>query len=206
MATNNRTLGRFDLAEIPPAPRGVPQVEVAFDIDANGIVHVSAKDLGTGKEQKIRIETSSGMSKDDIDKLVKEGEAHAEEDKKKHELVQSRNNLDNMIYQTEKSLKENGDKISDDEKKKIEEASKEAKDALKSEKAEELNKAFEKLTQASHVLAQKMYEEAAKKAEAEKGAGAAAAGGSEKKEKGKEDVVDADFEVVDEDEKKKGKK
>jgi len=205
MATDSRTLGRFDLTELPPAPRGVPQVEVAFDIDANGIVHVSAKDLGTGKEQKIRIETSSGMSKDDIEKLVKEGESHAEEDKKKHDLVQARNNLDNMIYQTEKSLKEHGDKVTADEKKKIEEAAKEAKEALKSDKTEELNKAFEKLTQASHTLGQKMYEDAAKKAQAEKGAGAAG-GGPEKKEKGKEDVVDAEFEVVDEDDKKKEKK
>ncbi len=212
MAANNRTLGRFELTEIPPAPRGVPQIEVTFDIDANGIVHVSAKDLGTGKEQKIRIETSSGMSKDDIDKLVKDAEAHADEDKKKAEAIHAKNNLDNMIYQTEKSLKEHGDKISEDEKKKIEDAVKEAKESLKSESAEDLNKAVEKLSTSAHVLAQKMYEEAAKKqqagqAGAQPGAGPGAgpdAGASDKKQG--DDVVDADFEVMDDDKKDKDKK
>jgi hypothetical protein len=164
MAANNRVLGLFNLEGIPPAPRGVPQVEVTFDIDANGIVHVSAKDLGTGKEQKIRIESSSGLSKEEVEKLVKEGQANAEDDKKKHEVITARNQLDNLIYATEKTLKEHGDKISEDEKKKVEEALKEAKTSLTSESKEELEKAGQKLATASHTIAQKMYEEAAKKA------------------------------------------
>ncbi|MBU9889349.1 MAG: molecular chaperone DnaK [Candidatus Omnitrophica bacterium] len=197
MASGNRVLGLFNLEGIPPAPRGVPQVEVTFDIDANGIVHVSAKDLGTGKEQRIRIESSSGLSKEEVEKLVKEGQAHAEEDKKKHEIVTARNQLDNLIYATEKSLKEHGDKVSEDEKKRVEEALKEAKGVLTSESKEELEKAGQKLATASHMIAQKMYEEAAKKA----GAKGADAGGG-KKDDG---VVDADYEVVDEEEKKKKK-
>ena len=201
LAANNRTLGRFDLTDIPPAPRGVPQIEVAFDIDANGIVHVSAKDLGTGKEQKIRIESSSGISKDDIEKLVKDAELHAEEDKKKHELIQAKNNLDNLVYQTEKSLKEHGDKVTAEEKQKIEEALKEAKEAQKLESVEDLNKAVEKLTSSSYVLAQKLYEDAAKKkAEGAKGPEGAA---PDAKAGSKEDVIDADFEVVDDDKDKK---
>lgn len=202
LANDNRVLGLFNLEGIPPAPRGVPQVEVTFDIDANGIVHVSAKDLGTGKEQKIRIESSSGLSKDEVEKLVKEAQSHAAEDKKKHELIQARNNLDNLIYATEKSLKEHGDKASADEKSKIEDALKEAKETLSKDDAELLKKAAEKLATASHGMAQRMYEEAAKKqgaqgtsqqphAEPQSGGG----------EKG--DVVDADFEVVDDDEKKR---
>ncbi|MBU1862583.1 MAG: molecular chaperone DnaK [Candidatus Omnitrophica bacterium] len=207
IASNNRTLGRFDLIGIPPAARGVPQVEVTFDIDANGIVHVSAKDLGTGKEQKIKIESSSGLAKEEVGKLVKEAEEHAEEDKKKHELIMARNNLDNLIYQTEKSLKENSDKISDDEKKRVEEAVNEAKEALKSDNLEEMNKGVEKITQASHSLAQKMYEEATKN-RAQQGAPGGqgqpneAQNQSAQKDK-KEDVVDADYEVMDEDKDKK---
>jgi len=200
MASNNRVLGLFNLEGIPPAPRGMPQVEVTFDIDANGIVHVSAKDLGTGKEQKIRIESSSGLSKDEVEKLVKEGQANAEEDKKKHEVITARNQLDNLIYGTEKALREHGDKISEDEKKKVEEAVKEAKTSLTSESKEELEKAGQKLETASHTIAQKMYEEAAKKA-GHKGGGTAP-GAEGKKEDG---VVDADYEVVDDEEKKKKK-
>lgn len=201
MAPDNRTLGKFDLVGIPAAPRGVPQIEVAFDIDANGIVHVSAKDLGTGKEQKIRIESSSGLSDDEVDNLVKEAEAHADEDKKKHEAIQAKNQLDNMIYQTEKTLKENGDKASDDEKKAIEAAIKEAKEALESDDAETMNKAGEKLGQAAHSLAEKIYQEAQQnqQAGAEQAGqqqGQSQAGGSD------DDVVDADYEVMDDDEKK----
>jgi len=192
-------LGVFNLEGIPPAPRGVPQVEVTFDIDANGIVHVSAKDLGTGKEQKIRIESSSGLSKDEVDKLVKEAQSHADEDKKKHETITSRNQLDNLVYSAEKSLTEHADKISAEEKTKLEEALKEAKEALKSDSLEQLQQATQKLTTASHGIAQKIYEEAAKKAQAEKGA--APGGGAQPKSK--EDVVDADYEVVDEEDKKK---
>ncbi len=200
ISTDNRTLGRFDLVGVPAAPRGVPQIEVTFDIDANGIVHVHAKDLATGKEQKIRIESSAGMSKDDVEKLVKEAEAHAEEDKKKHELIQSRNNLDTLVYSVEKTLKESGDKATDEEKKSIEDAIKKAKEALKTEDKETLDKASEKLGQASQGLAQRMYEEAAKKQQEEAAKNQEATGDSkEQPEEKKEDVVDADFEVVDED-------
>jgi molecular chaperone DnaK len=177
----------------------VPQIEVTFDIDANGIVHVSAKDLGTGKEQKIRIESSSGLSKDDVEKLVKEGQAHADEDKQKHEVITARNQLDNLIYATEKTLKEHGDKVPEDETKKVEEALKEAKTSLTSESKDELEKAGQKLATASHTIAQKMYEEAAKKAGNKDGA---APGAGAKKDDG---VVDADYEVVDDEEKKKKK-
>jgi molecular chaperone DnaK len=201
MAAHNRVLGLFNLEGIPPAPRGVPQIEVTFDIDANGIVHVSAKDLGTSKEQKIRIESSSGLSKDEVEKLVKEGQAHAEEDKKNHEVITARNQLDNLIYATEKTLSEHGDKITEDEKKKVEEALKEAKASLASEAKEDLEKAAQKLGTASHTIAQKMYEEAAKKS-GSKGQAASQPGGETKKDDG---VVDADYEVVDEDEKKKKK-
>lgn len=198
MAADNRMLGIFNLEGIPPAPRGVPQIEVTFDIDANGIVHVKAKDLGTGKEQRIRIESSSGLNKDEVEKLVKEAEAHASEDKKKHEVIAARNQLDNLIYATEKSLKDYGDKISDEEKKKVEEALEEAKKHLKSESAEEVQQAMQKLTTASHTIAQKVYEEAAKKAQGAK---------QEKPEEksAKDDTVDADYEVVDEGEKDKKK-
>ncbi|MBI3306234.1 MAG: molecular chaperone DnaK [Candidatus Omnitrophica bacterium] len=200
MATNNRMLGIFNLEGLPPAPRGVPQIEVTFDIDANGIVHVSAKDLGTGKEQRIRIESSSGLAKNEIDKLVKEAQEHAEEDKKKHEVITSRNQLDNLIYATEKSVAEHGEKISADEKKRVEDALKEAKEALKEDVVEKIQQAMQKLSAASHTIAQKVYEEAAKKA-APSGASAETAGKTGKPE----DVVDADYEVVDEEGKDKNK-
>jgi len=210
IATDNRALGVFNLEGIPPAPRGVPQIEVTFDIDANGIVHVSAKDLGTGKEQKIRIESSSGLNKSEVEKLVKEAEAHSEEDKKKHEAIQARNNLDNLIYSVEKSVKEHGDKITSDEKKKIEEALKDAKDALKSDDAKIIQSANEKLSSASHVIAQKMYEEAAKKQSQKSGKAEASQTDSNSAEdesgtKDKSTVVDADYEVIDDDEGKKKK-
>ena len=201
MAADNRTLGVFNLEGLPPAPRGVPQVEVTFDIDANGIVHVSAKDLGTGKEQKIRIESSSGLNKDEVDKLVKEAQAHAEEDKKKHELITGRNQLDSLVYATEKSLKEHGDKISAEEKTKVEDALKEAKESLKSESVETLKQATEKLTTASHTIASKVYEEAAKKQNAGGQAGPGPEGGS----KAGEGAQEADYEVVDEEGKEKKK-
>ena len=201
MATDNRPLGIFNLEGLPPAPRGVPQIEVTFDIDANGIVHVAAKDLGTGKEQKIRIESSSGLSKTDVEKLVREAESHADEDKRKHELIQAKNNLDNLIYSVEKSLKEYGEKVTAAEKEKVEEALKTAKEALKSDQAESIRQETEKLTTASHAIAQKMYEAAAKQ---KQGSGGAKAGESktspEEGSKEHSDVVDADFEVVDGDE------
>ena len=198
MAEGNRMLGLFNLDGIPPAPRGVPQVEVTFDIDANGIVNVSAKDLGSGKEQKIRIESSSGLSKDEVEKLVKEATSHAAEDKQKHELITARNQLDNLIYASEKSLKDHGDKVSADERQKIEEALKEAKEVLTSDSKEKLDAAQAKLTTASHALAQKVYEAASQKAQGDK-AGASAGPSTGGK---KDDVVDADYEVVDEESKK----
>lgn len=204
MASDNRVLGVFNLEGIPPAPRGVPQIEVTFDIDANGIVHVSAKDLGTGKEQKIRIESSSGLNKDQVEKLVKEAEVHADEDKRKQEAIQTRNNLDSLVYQVEKNLKEHGDKIGSDDKNKVEDALKGAKEALKADNVEALKQATEKLTTASHALAQKMYESAAKEKAAPSGKpGPNADGGSSAD---KSNVVDADYEVVDGDEEEKRKK
>jgi molecular chaperone DnaK len=213
MAADNRLLGIFNLEGIPPAPRGLPQIEVTFDIDANGILHVSAKDLGTSKEQKIRIEAASTLSKEEVERLVKEGQSHADEDKRKHEAVQARNNLDNLIYATEKSVKEHGEKISADERRRVEEALSDAKNSLSSDSKEKMDAAYQKLSTASHTLAQKMYEEAAKKAQAgggkTAGPGAGAPGGGPEKQRGGdkgETVVDADYEVVDDDESKKKKK
>ena len=162
LASQNRTLGTFNLEGIAPAPRGVPQIEVTFDIDANGIVHVSAKDLGTGKEQKIRIESSSGLSEQEIDRMVKDAEAHAAEDKKARDTIEAKNNAESVVYATEKALKDYGDKISSDEKAKIESAVQELKDALAnaSATAEELKSKTEKVQQASMELGQKVYESA----------------------------------------------
>ncbi len=208
MAVDNRTLGRFDLVGIPSAPRGIPQIEVTFDIDANGIVHVSAKDLGTGKEQSIRIQSSSGISNEENDKRVKGAEAHSEEDKKKEELIKARNEADQFIYATEKTLKEQGDKVSEDEKKAITEKVERLKTALEGDSAETINQAKEELMQASHKLAEEMYKQAAQQQQAAGGEQAGA--GSENAEAGpeqsgssKEDgAVDADFEVVDDDKNK----
>jgi len=212
IASQARSLGRFDLVGIPPAPRGVPQIEVTFDIDSNGIVHVSAKDLGTGKEQKIRIESSSGLSKEEIEKMEKEAKAHEEEDKKILEKVEAKNTLDSTIYSTEKSLKELGDKIDEKTKKEVEKALKKAKEDVKSEDAETLKKATEELNTATHKLSEILYKEAAQKAQAEQAAaggkpGATGAGAEQdnKKSSTDEKVVDAEYEVVD-DEKKDEKK
>ncbi len=172
MASQNRTLGNFDLVGIPPAPRGVPQIEVTFDIDANGIVKVSAKDLGTGKEQKILIQNSSGLSEEEINRMVKDAEANAESDKKKKEEVETKNEADSLVYQSEKSLKDYGDKISADDKAKIEAAIKELKDAIASNNIEEMKKKTESLKQASYKLAEEIY----KAQGAQAGAGAGAAG------------------------------
>jgi len=192
MANDNRSLGVFNLEGIPPAARGVPQVEVTFDIDANGIVHVSAKDLGTGKEQKIRIESSSGLSKDEIEKLVKEAQAHATEDKEKHEVITARNQLDSLIYATEKSLKENESKATAEEKQKIEDAVKEAREALKTDDKAKIDAATQAISAASQSFAQKIYAEASQKAQQQPGA-----------EAKKDDAVDAEYEVVDDEDKKK---
>ncbi len=204
MAIYNKTIGRFDLVGVPPAPRGVPQIEVTFDIDANGIIHVSAKDLATGKEQKIRIESSSGLSEEEIKRMVDEAEAHADEDKAKREEVDTRNQAEALVYSTEKSLKEYGDKVDEDTRKGIESALEKLKEANKGTDVEAIKQAIEELTQTSHKLAEKMYAQATA-AQAEQGAGAenvAADSGDSKAEEGgpEEKVVDADFEVVDEEE------
>ena len=201
MAPNNKTLGRFELVGIPPAPRGIPQIEVTFDIDANGIVNVSAKDQATGQEQSIQITASSGLSPEEIDNLVKDAEVHAEDDKKKKELVEARNSADSLIYSTEKSIKELGEKVDSETKGKIEEASAALKKAMEGEDTEEIKRLSEELTQVSHKLAEAMYQQASadnQQAGADAGAGSDQAGGAAPEE----DVVDADFEEVKEDEKK----
>ncbi|MBC8176833.1 MAG: molecular chaperone DnaK [Deltaproteobacteria bacterium] len=194
MAATNKTLGRFQLVGIPPAPRGLPQIEVTFDIDANGIVSVSAKDMGTGKEQSIKITASSGLSEEEIDSLIKDAEIHAEEDKKKRELIDARNMADSMIYSTEKSVKEVGDKLDDATKANITQAIDNLKKAAEGEDTEEIKRLTEELTQASHKLAETMYANASQDQQ-DPGAGGAgpesAAGPSQD-----EDVVDADFEEV----------
>jgi molecular chaperone DnaK len=197
MAADNKTLGNFELTGIPSAPRGVPQIEVTFDIDANGIVHVAAKDLGTGKEQSIKITASSGLSKEEIDKMVRDAEAHSSEDKKKRELIEARNQADSTVYQTEKSLKEFGDKVDAAEKQKIEEKLAELKKAMEGSDPEAMKKAGEELMQASHKLAEAVYAQGQAGAAGEQ---PGAEAGAEKSPKG-ENVVDADFEEV-KDEKK----
>jgi molecular chaperone DnaK len=177
MARDNRTLGKFHLVGIPPAPRGVPQVEVAFDIDANGIVHVSAKDLGTGKEQKITITASSGLNDSDIERMVKEAESHRSEDQERRRQVEARNRLDGLIYSTEKTYDEHKEKLGPDEKGELERALADAKKALESENAAEMESAAERLTKASHKLAEVMYrQQAAGEPAGAPGAGAAGAG------------------------------
>jgi molecular chaperone DnaK len=193
MASYNKTLGRFQLVGIPLAPRGVPQVEVAFDIDANGIVHVSAKDMGTGKEQSIEITASSGLSEEEIENLIKDAEMHAEEDKKKRELVDARNMADSMIYSIEKSVNEAGDKLDDATKTEINQAIENLKKAMEGDNTEEIKRLTEELTQTSHKLAEIMYAKAAQQEEQAGGqAGPEPEAGSSKDE----DVVDADFEEV----------
>jgi len=198
MAANNKTLGRFELVGIPPAPRGVPQIEVTFDIDANGIVNVSAKDKATAKEQSIQITASSGLSKEEIDRLVKDAESHAEDDHKKRELVEARNHADALIYSTERSIKDLGEKVDKDTKVRVEEAVGKLRKAMEGDDKEEIRRLSEELTNASHKLAEAMYQQASQ-AEGQK-AGAGAAGGA-KASKPEEDVVDADFEEVKDDKK-----
>ena len=195
MAEYNKTLGRFELVGIPPAPRGMPQIEVTFDIDANGIVHVSAKDLGTGKEQSIEITASGGLSEEEIQKLMKDAELHAEEDKKKKALAEARNHADSLIYQTEKSMKELSDKVDPSLKSNVEGIIERLKKAMEGTDTEEIKRLSEELTQTSHKLAEAMY---AKASDAQQ-AGEQAGGPSEQAEAGApkdEDVVDADFEEV----------
>jgi len=209
-AEHNKSLGRFDLVGIPPAPRGMPQVEVTFDIDANGIVHVGAKDLGTGKEQSIRITASSGLSEEEIKRMQKEAEAHREEDEKRKNVVNARNTLDGLIYTIEKTVKENGEKIEAGTKKQVEDAVVEARKHLDSQDVEELQKATEQLTAASNKMAEQMYKTAGAQAGAgapggngheghtagEQGHAGPEQGGQGSKKKGDDDVIDADFKEV----------
>jgi molecular chaperone DnaK len=194
-ALDNKSLGRFDLADIPPAPRGMPQIEVTFDIDANGILNVSAKDKATGKEQNIVIKASSGLSDDEIDRMVQDAEAHAEEDRKFREVVEARNQADALVHASEKSLTDLGDKVSEDERKSIETAIEALKEALKGENKEEIEAKSKALAEASSGVAQRVYQEQAEQAAKESGApdtqGTGTAGG--------DDVVDAEFEEVKED-------
>jgi molecular chaperone DnaK len=203
MAAQNRTLGKFQLTGIPPAPRGVPQIEVTFDIDANGILNVTAKDLATGKDQKITITSSSGLSKEDVDRMAREAEAHASEDKAQREAIEAKNQLDTLIYSVERMLRENGDKVSGAERGDIENAVADAKQALNSSDKRQMDQARERLTQASHKLAEQMYRAAQPQGEAagsqaQQGAGAGpnpAADGQAKKDS---NIVDAEYVDVDE--------
>ncbi len=195
MANDNKTIGRFELSDIPPAPRGVPQIEVTFDIDANGILNVGAKDLGTGKQQSIRITASSGLSDDEIEKMVKDAELHASEDQKKRALIEARNQADSLVYTTEKAVKEHGDKVDEATKKEIETALEDLKKAMEADDPEVIKSKTEALATASHKLAEVMYQQAQSEA---------AADGEKKTESSsqKDDVVDAEFEEVDDDKKK----
>ncbi len=206
MARDNKTLGRFELVGIPPAPRGVPQIEVTFDIDANGIVHVSAKDLATGKEQSIRITASSGLSKEEVEKMIRDAEMHAEEDRKKKELIEARNQLDSLIYTTEKTLNENREALDEASRSNLESAIEKAKKALETDNVDEIKNATQELTNASHKLAEAMYAKASQQQQAGSQAGTAggasganassAQTGASGTSGGGDDVVDADFEEV----------
>ncbi|MHB1645958.1 MAG: molecular chaperone DnaK [bacterium] len=193
MSADNKSLGRFELTGIPPAPRGVPQIEVTFDIDANGIVHVSAKDLGTGKEQSIKITASSGLSKEEIDKMIKEAELHKDEDSKKKELIEAKNHLDTLMYSVEKLLKDNSDKIESGEKMTAEEKVSNAKKALESGSIEEIKSAAEELEKISHSITEAMYK---KTAEQQSEASSQNAEEEQTKKPTDENVVDAEFEEV----------
>jgi molecular chaperone DnaK len=198
-AMDNRTLGRFDLTGIPPAPRGMPKIEVTFDIDANGILHVSAKDQGTGKEQQVRITTSSGLSKDEVERMKRDAEEHADSDKKTRELIEIRNKAEMIIYDVEKNLKEHGSKLDAAERTRIDDAVKELKSKKDGDDAAEIEKAVGELQQASYKLAEKLYAESQAKQQAAGGGpqpGGAGPGGEQKPGAGQdEDVIDADFEV-----------
>jgi molecular chaperone DnaK len=200
-ARDNRTLGRFQLADLPPAPRGIPQIEVAFDIDANGILNVSAKDLGTGKQQSIEIKSSSGLSDEEVEKMTKEAESHAEEDKKKREVVDLKNQADQLIYSTEKTLKEHGGKVSAQTRGNIENAVNNLKEAIKGENADAIKKAIENLGIAGQELGKVLYEEAAKKRAASAPTGDASQAApppeDEVRRKKPDDVIDAEFEAKD---------
>jgi molecular chaperone DnaK len=197
MAADNKMLGQFDLIGIPPAPRGVPQIEVTFDIDANGIVNVSAKDKGTGKEQQIRIQASGGLSEADIQKMVKDAEAHAEEDKKRKAQVEAKNHAEALVHSTEKALAEHGSKVGDADRRAIENAMADLKEALKGSDADAITAKANALAQASMKLGEAMYKQSAEQQAA--GSSGASPGDDTKKE----DVVDAEFTEVDDDKKNK---
>jgi len=212
MAKDNKTLGRFQLTDIPPAPRGVPQIEVEFDIDKNGIVHVAAKDKGTGNEQKITIKSTSGLSEEEIDEMVKDAEEHAEEDKKRVEKIETRNEADALVHQTEKTLDEAGDKVDDSIKEKVEAAKDELKEVLQDEDAEieAIKEKMEALTDELTELSSELYSQAegAQAGAGAAGAGAQAGAGQAGPQPGAgasqadDNTVDVDFEEVDEDEEK----
>lgn len=202
MAAGNKTLGRFELSDIPPAPRGVPRIEVKFDIDENGIVNVSAKDLGTGKEQKITIQSGSGMSKDDIDRMVKEAEAHAAEDKKQKEKIDARNQADSLVYQAEKAIKDLGDKADKAQAEKVQKAADKVKEALKGDDVEAIKKATEELQQPLYEMSAAAYQAAQAQGAAAGGAeNAAGAAGDAGAKKDDDDVVDAEYTEVKDDNK-----
>jgi len=200
MAAYNKTLGLCGLSDIPPAPRGVPQIEVTFDIDANGIVHVAAKDKATGKEQSIQITASSGLSKEEIEKLVKDAELHASEDKELREKVEAKNTADSMIYSTEKSMKELGDKVDAATKTKVDGIIAELKKAMEGDDVSEIKRLSEELTRASHKLAEAIYQQASQ-AGAQQPGGESADPSQSKPAGDDDDVVDADYEEVKDDKK-----
>jgi len=194
MAIYNRTLGKFSLAGIPPAPRGMPQIEVTFDIDANGILNVSAKDKGTGKEQKIVIQSSSGLSKDEVERMRKDAEAHSAEDDARRALAEARNKAESAIYETEKLLKEHGDKAPADVRERIESKKKAVAEAKASDDPKKIEAAVEALMEASQEVAKKLYEEAAKSSPGAAGPSSASEAAKGTGAGGPEDVIDADFE------------
>ena len=207
MAVDNRTIGKFHLDGIPPAPRGMPQIEVSFDIDANGIMNVGAKDMATSKEQSIRIEASSGLSESEIDKMVNDAEANASVDKERRESIEVRNQADQQVYQTEKQLEEMGDKVSEDSKAKVQAAVDRVKETLKGENTEEIKAATEALTQTWHEIASELYQQASAEAGPEGGPQPQPPGGPQPPPEGgeqqKDGFVDAEYEVVEDDEPKK---
>ena len=208
---DSRTLGRFDLVGIPPAPRGIPQIEVAFDIDANGIVHVSAKDMTTGKEQKIKITSSSGLSQEEIERMVGDAESHAEEDRRKRSLIEARNKADQAIYSAEKTIREHDQAIADDEKKAVQEAIEKLRGTLKGEDVAAIDAAVDVLMKASNKVAEEMYRQAASQQGGGEEApgrqpadeGTQAKGGGEKADQATGGAVEADYEVVDQEEEDK---
>jgi molecular chaperone DnaK len=197
MASDNRTLGKFHLVGIPPAPRGMPQVEVTFDLDANGIVNVSAKDMGTGREQKITITASSGLSKDEIDRMMKDAESHSADDARKRDEIEARNRLDGLVYQMEKTLSDNRDKVGAVAGE-VETAIADAKKALAEGGVEKLNDAFNNLQTVSHKLAEALYQQAPPAGDQASGDQASAAGASSSGGSGDDNVIDAEYVDVDE--------